>query len=64
MRKIYVLEHALQLGCELAAALSLELGDHGLLSIVAGAPPQEQPLCQIFFIECFEHILSLQTLFA
>ena len=31
---MHILEHSFELICELAAALVLELGDHGLLSIV------------------------------
>ena len=36
------LKHPLQLGCELAAALALELADHHLLAVVRGGPLVEQ----------------------
>lgn len=60
MGEVNVLEHALQLVCELAPAFCFELCDHGLLCIAAGAAPQQQPLCQIFLVECLEDILALR----
>jgi len=57
--QVDVLKHALQLIGELAAALGLELGDHGLLRVAAGAAPQQQPLGQVLLVEGLENVLAL-----
>ena len=54
------LEHALQLVGELGTTLGLELGDHRLLRVVAGALAQQQPPGKVLLVEGFEDILALQ----
>ena len=62
--EVHILEHALQLVGELAAALRLQLGDHVLLSVCAGAASQQQPLGQVLLVESLKNILSLQMRYA
>ncbi len=63
MRQVNILEHALQLICELTATLCLQLRDHCLLSVIAGTPSQKQPFGQIFLVKGLKHILALHNAF-
>lgn len=60
--EICVLEHAFKLIGELAATLRLQLGDHVLLGISAGASTQQQALGQILLVEGLKHILTLHDM--
>ena len=57
----HVLEHALQLGCELTAALRLEFADHHLLRIVGSRFLVEQSSSEVSLVILFKGILLLQV---
>ena len=56
----HVLEHALQLGGELAAALRLQLADHHLLGVVRGRLLVEEAARQVALVVLLEGILLLK----
>mmetsp|Transcript_61771 Transcript_61771/g.166639 ORF Transcript_61771/g.166639 Transcript_61771/m.166639 type:complete len:568 (-) Transcript_61771:269-1972(-) len=58
--ELHVLEHALQLGGVLMAALALQFGDHTLLCLVADAAPRQQAPGEVLLVEVFKHVLVLQ----
>ena len=59
--EVHILEHAFQLVGELAPTLCLQLGDHVLLCVCAGAASQQQPLGQVLLVEGFKDILALHV---
>ena len=57
--QLHVLEHALELEREDAAALLLELGEHALLGVDGGALADEQALGQVLLVEGLEDVLAV-----
>ena len=55
------LEHALELGGELAAALGLQLADHVLLRVVREALVEQEALGQVLLVVALEDVLLLQV---
>ena len=57
--ELHVGEHALELGCELVAALGLELGDHVALGVVGHGAAQQETLRQVLLVVLLEDVLLL-----
>ena len=60
--QVHITEHTLQLGCELASALGLQLRDHRFLRVVGDRLVQQQPLRQVDLVVALEDVLLLQEL--
>ena len=58
---VHILEHALELGGELRAALGFEPRDHALLRIHARGFTQQQALGEIFFVKSLEDVFALNV---
>lgn len=58
--EVHIFEHALQLVGELTATFGLQLSDHVLLGVSAGAASQQQALRQVLFVKGLKHVLSLR----